>query len=486
MHPLIKIKNLNFTYNKGKDNEFRALIDNNLKIYPEEFIIIFGPSGCGKSTLLNVIAGLETADKGTVFVLNKDVAGMTRQEFVYYHRESVGMIYQAYNLINSLTVLDNVALPQIFLNISKRKREKWSLALLERFGIDKQAKKIPMELSGGQQQRIGIARAIVNNPDIVLADEPIGNLDSVSAKNVFEILKELNDKEKKTIILVTHNPEYLEYGDRVLYMKDGMITRETINREKADKGEEPTKPPSTEMENLMRAYQGLNPEQINVIIMPYKARIFAHHFITSRNMEEIKILENIIQKKLLNTISAEEFFNTLHRPYQERGVGLNKRSAEKIVRRINRKIRVAYYIYKRGRQRRDEQGEHEKITDEERVHKVIYYLLKTCYNEYFRDLDKAIIDRLKQAVKERLFYHSNKVDFFNFLDKPFAQGGAGLNSKTARAITEELELILILGYGVIPKIQNQKEFIPQKETAALERQKAEIASKIHTNHLKST
>ena len=476
MHPLIKTKSLYFTYNKGKDNEFRSLIDINLKIYPEEFIIIFGPSGCGKSTLLNVIAGLETADKGTVFVSGKDVARMTRQEFVHYHRKSVGMIYQAYNLINSLTVLDNVALPQIFLNVSKRKREKWSLALLERFGIDKQAKKIPMELSGGQQQRIGIARAIVNNPDIVLADEPIGNLDSVSAKNVFEILKELNDKEKKTIILVTHNPEYLEYGDRVLYMKDGIITRETVNREKADKGEELTEPPSTELENLMRAYQGLTPEQINVIIMPYKARIFAHHFITSRNMEEIKILENIIQKKLLGTISQEEFFNTLHRPYQERGVGLDKRIAEKIVRRINRKIRVAYYIYKKGRQRKDEQGEHKKITDEGRAHKVTYYLLKTCYNEYFRDLDQVIIDRLMQAVKERLFHHSNKVDFFNFLDKPFAQGGVGLNSKTARTITEELELILILGYGIVPKIQAKKEFMSLAEK--LEAQKAEIASKI--------
>jgi len=476
MHPLIKIKNLNFTYNKAKDNEFRALIDINLKIYQEEFIIIFGPSGCGKSTLLNVIAGLETSDKGTVFVSGKDVSAMTREEFVRYHRKSVGMIYQAYNLINSLTVLDNVALPQIFLNISKRKREKWSFELLERFGINKQAKKIPMELSGGQQQRIGIARAIVNNPDIVLADEPIGNLDSVSAKNVFEILKELNEKEKKTIILVTHNPEYLEYGDRVLYMKDGMITRETVNREKDGKGEELIKPPSTELENLMRAYQGLTPEQINVIIMPYKARLFAHHFITSRNMEEIKTLENVIQKKLLNTISQEEFFNALHRPYQESGVGLDIRTAEKIIRRINRKIRMAYYIYRKGRQRRNEQSEHRKITDEEKANKVTYYLLKTCYNEYFRDLDKVIIDRLKQAIKERLFYHSNKVEFFKFLDKPFAEGGVGLNSKTARAITEELELILILGYGIIPKIQKKKEFM--SPAAKLEAQKAEIASRL--------
>ena len=479
MEPLIKIKDLNFTYNKGKDNEFKSLININLEIYAEEFIIIFGPSGCGKSTLLNIMAGLEIPDKGSIFVSNKDISNMSRKDFVYYHRKSVGMIYQAYNLITSLTVLDNVALPQIFLNVSKRKREKWSLDLLKRFDIEKHAKKIPTELSGGQQQRIGIARAIVNNPDIVLADEPIGNLDSASAKNVFEILEELNNKEKKTIILVTHDPEYLERGDRIFYMKDGMINKEVINSEKyALKGQQ-SKPPPTEMDNLMRAYNGLTPEQINVIIMPYKARIFAHHFITDRNMEEIKILEDIIQKKLLNHISSEEFFNTLHRSYQDRGVGLSKVTAEKIVNQINRKIRLAYYIYRKGRQRKDKHGAHKKIAMEEKVNKVAYYLLKTCYNEYYHNLDEAEIRRFKEAVKNRILSQFNKIGLYNFLDKPLKEGGVGLNSKTARIITEELELILILGYGIIPIIQAKKEFMSPEEKLKI--QKLEIANRITRN-----
>lgn len=476
MQPLIKAKNLNFVYNKGKDNEFQALINVNLEIYPEEFIIFFGPSGCGKSTLLNVISGLETPNEGVIVVAEKDLTKMNAEEFAMYHREKIGMIFQAYNLINSLSVLDNVALPQIFLSIGKKEREKKSFELLERFGIIKQAKKIPMELSGGQQQRIGIARSIVNNPDIILADEPIGNLDSVSAKNVLEILKDLNEKEKKTIILVTHNPENLAYGDRIFYMKDGMIVRETVNRDRHERSEIVKKAPTAEIEDLMRAYQGLTQEQINVIIMPYKAKLFAHHFITNRNMEEEKIFEEIIYRKLLNTISHEQFLKTLSRPYQEGGVGFDMRTAEKIARRINRKIRMAFYIYRKGHQRKDEHGVHKKITNKEKSEKLTYYLLNTCYRDYYKNLDKTVMERIKKAVEERLFSGLSKVDFYNFLDKPFKDGGVGLNSKTVRNITEELELILVLGYGMAQRIQNKSEFL--SPAGKLSAGKLAIAQKI--------
>ncbi|MFH1661515.1 MAG: ABC transporter ATP-binding protein [Candidatus Falkowbacteria bacterium] len=482
MQPLITAKNLNFSYNKGKENEFKALVNVNLNIYPEEFVIFFGPSGCGKSTLLNIIAGLENTQGGTIFVSGKDVSKMTKEEFVSYHRKSIGMVFQSYNLITSLSVLDNVALPQIFLNISKKERDIKGMELLERFGIAPQAKKIPTELSGGQQQRIGIARAIVNEPEIILADEPIGNLDSMSADNVLKILKNLNEKEKRTIILVTHNPEFLEYGDKVFYMKDGMVTRETVNTGKAKVSHEKGagEMPSTELENLMRAYSGLSPEQINVIIMPYKSRLFAHHFVSSRNMEEIKILENIIYRKLLNIITQEEFFDTLKRPYQEGGVGFDVRTAEKTARRVNRKIRMAYYVYRKGHQRKGWHGEHKKVTDEEKANKTTTYLLKTCYNEYYKNLKEEEIERLKNAVKDRLFRGVNKIDFFNFVDKPFKDGGVGLNSKTARAITEELELILILGYGVTPNIREKKEF-KSPEKAKLAEQKERIAKRVTHN-----
>jgi len=459
MDPIIQVKNLDFVYNKGKDNQYHALINVSLDIYPEEYIMIFGPSGCGKSTLLNIIAGLETPDSGNIFVFGKDLTKMNEKEFAAYHRRETGFVFQAYNLISSLTVLDNVALPQIFISASKGKREAWAKQLLERFGILKQAKKIPTELSGGQQQRIGIARAIVNNPRIVLADEPVGNLDSNSAKNVLEIFGELNEKEKKTIVMVTHNPENLIHADRIIYMKDGVITHEVINHDKNKKkpkekkiGDEnivKIKPPSAELRDLMRAYQGLSPEQINILIMPYKAKIFSHHFITTRNMEETSIFEEVMQRRLLGAITQEEFFEVLHRNSQEGGVGFDRRTAEKIARRVNRLIRAAYFAYRRYHQAKNKEGRHDEISAEEKAKKTSEYILNSCYREHRAHLSAAQLSLIKNAVRQRLSGNMQKDEFFKKLDSPEREGGAGLNSKTVKALTEEIELILILGFGIV-------------------------------------
>jgi putative ABC transport system ATP-binding protein len=140
MKPVFKAKNLNFIYNKGMDNEYHSLININLEIFPEEFVIIFGPSGCGKSTLLNILAGLEEPESGNIYLNDRDISRMTKAEFTNYHRKELGVVYQAYNLITSLTVVENVALPQVFINVSKGKRTKWAKTLLERFGILKQAR----------------------------------------------------------------------------------------------------------------------------------------------------------------------------------------------------------------------------------------------------------------------------------------------------------------------------------------------------------
>ena len=461
MKPIISAKNLNFTYNRGKDNEYQALINISVDIYEEEFVIFFGPSGCGKSTLLNVMASLELPDSGEIFVFGKNLITMNPKEVSIYHRKQVGMVYQSYNLITSLTVLENVALPQLFVDVSKRRRERWAKQLLDRFGILQQAKKIPTELSGGQQQRIGIARAIVNNPRIVLADEPVGNLDSMSAKNVLKILGDLNEKEKKTIVLVTHNPEYLEYGDRIIYMKDGIITREVINHnkhkdKKIKKQEIVPKSTITEISDIMRAYRNLSPEQINILIMPYKAKAFANHFISNKSMEETRVLEDIIQKRLLGLLSSDDFLSILTKNFEKGGVGFDKRTAKKIFNRINRMIKIAYFVYKKRRQKKDENGQHIKVSDDEKAEKVMWYLLKTCYNEYYHNLSENQIDLLQQSIKERLTSVIQKKVFYKRLDLPIENGGVGLNSKTAKNITRELELILILGFGVV-QVQRAKE-----------------------------
>lgn len=481
MDPIISIKDVNFTYNAGKDNEFQALVNISLNIYPEEFVILFGPSGCGKSTLLNVIAGLEKADTGDVSVFGRDMSSMTSRDFANYHRTSMGMVFQQYNLITSLSVLDNVALPQMFVNVGRGKRNAWARGLLERFGILPQAHKIPTELSGGQQQRIGIARAIVNNPKILLADEPVGNLDSTSAKNVLDILADLNEKEKKTLIMVTHNPENLVYGDRIIYLKDGQIVREVVNtkkgRQSSDEDEQTikVKSPVVEINNLMRAYHGLSRDKINILIMPYKAKIFAHHFISTRNMEETQIFEELIQRRLLGTITPEELVEALNRPVAEGGVGFNRQTAEKILRRINRVIRIAYFVYEEDEAGAKEGEIPKKSITLEKAERVTEYLLKTCYDGYLEHLKKEQIDLVKNIVFDRLTDKIQKPELYERLDKPVKEGGVGLNSKTAKAITDELELILILGFGIVQKKQKERQKMKEEALDEAIKGKAESA-----------
>jgi putative ABC transport system ATP-binding protein len=461
-------KNLYFTYNKGKTNEFQALKNITFDIYDKEFVIIFGPSGCGKSSLLNVIAGLELPDEGSISVMERDLTSLKKNEFAMFHRNEIGMVYQQYNLITSLTVLDNVTLPQIFVNVGKRKRGKWGEELLERFGILEHAHKIPTELSGGQQQRIGIARAIVNNPKIILADEPVGNLDSISAENVLDILCDLNEKEEKTVILVTHNPEYLYVADRIIYMKDGVITKEVMNRDKNKKKKldmeslQPKSPTAT-ISDLMRSYRGLSPEQINILIMPYKAKIFTHHFITTRSMEETTTFENVVQRRLLGAISEKEFIDVLNRPSRDGGVGFDIRTAERVARRIGRVIKMAYLIYQERKQRVDESGNHALITDDEKADKVLKYLLETCYHDYKTNLSDTQIERLRKSVYNRLTSSIQKIQFYDYIDRPFQDGGVGLNSKTAKAITEEIELILVLGFGIVQTKGTPKVKMPENK-----------------------
>lgn len=451
--PIIQAKKLNFTYNKGKLNEFQALNNVDIEIYPGEFVIIFGPSGCGKSTLLNVMAGLETPDSGEMTALGRDLAHMNRKDFAMFHRDQIGVVYQAYNLIKSLNVLDNVALPQLFININKRKRNKKANEMLERFGIIKQAERIPTELSGGQQQRAGIARAIINDPEIILADEPTGNLDSVSSKNVMDLMEALNEKEKKTIIVVTHNSEQLEYADRIIFMKDGLVIKEVVNtkhKKLPEKGGAP-KSATEKIKELMRTYQNLTPEQMNILIMPYKARIFTHHFLTDRTMEEVTIFEDAMQRRLMGTISRREFLDILDRSFTEGGVGFDKRTAEKIQRKVDRLMRIAHFAYQKVRQRKNVYGKHDRITDNEKAERITDYLFKTCYSKHYRKLDERQVNRIREAVRDRLVGSNDKQEFYSFLDLPFAKGGVGLYSKTAQEMTEEMELIMVLGFGINQK-----------------------------------
>jgi putative ABC transport system ATP-binding protein len=232
--PLIRIEKLNITFHEGQTNEVRALDNINLQIYPHEYLILFGPSGCGKSTLLNVITGLLRPTNGSVEIEGKDITSFSEKEKLEYHRRRIGMIFQAYFLVPTLSIIDNVCLPRAFSGGDIATRLRDGMGLLHRFNIETQADKFPSDLSGGQRQRVAIARSLINSPSIIIADEPVGNLDSKSTYNVLSILRELNEVDKKLVILVTHDPNHLSYGDRVVHMRDGKITKivEVINKRK--------------------------------------------------------------------------------------------------------------------------------------------------------------------------------------------------------------------------------------------------------------
>ncbi len=211
-------------------NVVKALDHVNIEIYSGELIIIFGPSGCGKSTFLNMIAGLDTPTSGEIYIRGERLSGKTPKELAKHRRTKLGMVFQQFNLIPSMNVVENVALPLVFDGVPKKRRMKRAENIIDNIGMGKWKPHTPSELSGGQQQKIAIARALVANPWILLADEPTGNIDSKSANEILKLLVLLCRKSKRTILMVTHNPDYRKYADRVIYFKDGMVQRIKVNR----------------------------------------------------------------------------------------------------------------------------------------------------------------------------------------------------------------------------------------------------------------
>ncbi|MEI6144228.1 MAG: ABC transporter ATP-binding protein [Candidatus Berkelbacteria bacterium] len=223
--PLIKIEKL--TKGFGKDDaRVQVLNGIDLEIHSGEYIIFFGPSGCGKSTLLNCIAGLEKPDSGRVVVRGEDLSKMDKTQLAIYRSKKIGMIFQQFNVLKSFNVLNNIALPQSFSGVPYKRRMARAQHLLQMFDLGKISKRLPTEISGGQQQRVAIARALVNNPWILIVDEPTGSLDSKASVEVMDLIARLNSVSKRTVILVTHNPEQLKYAHRIFYMKDGAIIKE--------------------------------------------------------------------------------------------------------------------------------------------------------------------------------------------------------------------------------------------------------------------
>lgn len=223
----IKIEDLRKVYRVG-ESKVVALDHITMEMEPGEITGILGTSGSGKTTLLNMIAGLEKPTKGNIEMFGYDIVKLNERQLARFRQHYVGFIFQSYNLLTALTALENVALPLIFRGVERNKRERMAMKMLEAVGLKKHALHKPTQLSGGQQQRVGIARAFVIRPKVIFADEPTGNLDSRTTKEVMELMMEITRENGQNLVLVTHDSNIAGYADRIVHIMDGKIQQSQL------------------------------------------------------------------------------------------------------------------------------------------------------------------------------------------------------------------------------------------------------------------
>ncbi len=434
--PLIEARNLEMVFNQGKSNEIKALYNINLKIYPHEYVIFFGPSGCGKSTLLYTLAGFQKPSDGEIIVDGQDINKFSKKEKVEFHRRKIGMVFQSFFLIPTLKILDNICLPKVFIGVGAKEREKRGRELLERFGIKEQANKFPVELSGGQKQRVAITRALMNDPDILIADEPVGNLDSKAAFNVMKILQELNEKDKKTIILVTHDPTHLSFGNRVVHMSDGRIIKieEVIEKKEAVlKGEEEIivkkEMVDPEVQMLMKSFGSFSPSQLGMLLVPFKAQEFLSHIFFNVPEEQISIARNKLQEVISGRTTVEEFEKFLDQEERKGGLNWDRRIVKKVVSRVKDILEISKKIGTG------------KIEDSSlAVAKYTARLLKLHFT------DEEIVN-LARIVRLRIENKLSIVELRKSLDRPVSERGMGLDKRTATKIAREIEILMLARFA---------------------------------------
>ncbi|MES2607061.1 MAG: ABC transporter ATP-binding protein [Pseudomonadota bacterium] len=227
---MLSLQNLRKIF-RTDEVETTALNDININISKGEFVSIMGPSGCGKSTLLNIIGLLDNFDGGKYYFLEEEVSTYKERQLAQLRKHNIGFIFQSFNLIDELSVFENVELPLLYQKVKASERKQRVEAMLEKIGIATRRDHMPQQLSGGQQQRVAVARALVGNPSMILADEPTGNLDSSNGEDVMNLLTKLN-QEGTTIVMVTHSQQHAEYAQRIINMLDGQVLNENVLRKR--------------------------------------------------------------------------------------------------------------------------------------------------------------------------------------------------------------------------------------------------------------
>ncbi|OGD32327.1 hypothetical protein A3C91_01080 [Candidatus Azambacteria bacterium RIFCSPHIGHO2_02_FULL_52_12] len=416
--PLIEVKDLSLIYDIGTPAETLALKKINLKIYPEEYIIFFGPSGCGKSTLLYCISGLLTPTDGGIFTGGKDITKFSSRDMADFHRRGMGIVFQAYNLIQTLSVLDNIALPQLWRGGSAPVRERAAKQQLERFSLSYVADRLPQELSGGQQQRVSIARALVNNPPLMLADEPVGNLDSVASKGVLEIFSELNAIDKKTVVMVTHNSSHFAYADRIIYMKDGQIIKEEVNNHKERPlSAAPLEKGAQELERMQEFADALSDDFLHVSELYLKEKIMS-------------LIVGIIK----GDMSLEEFQRILIKPIRDGGIDIGKERAAELMKRLETVMFESRLL--KGKN----EGELRQVPLSMEIGELRRYML----SEHRKPFAFLQIKRLEEAIGNLVRGIIDEDGFSKVLMLPEALGGVGLTREISSIFLFKMKLVLKL------------------------------------------
>ncbi|MCA9365562.1 ABC transporter ATP-binding protein [Candidatus Kaiserbacteria bacterium] len=433
--PLIVARDLSIIYNQGKSNEFKALSGVNTDIYEGEYIILFGPSGCGKSTLMYAIQGSLPPGEGTLLIKGDDVYSYPPSERVYFQRHVMGIIFQSFNLIQSLSVLDNVALPMIFSDYDKPTRNRRAQSLLDRFGVGFVSHKIPAMLSGGQQQRVAVSRSMVNDPKILLADEPTGNLDSVSTQQVMDKIDEINTFDKRTIIMVSHNAAHLSYAHRVYYLKDGVIVREVVNPQR--KQIKPVKEGETivtELEQLARLYPYDSIDTLRV-------KSLVNYLTQDYTFDQLDRMERAIRFFLSGKIDKDDFVKSLILPMEKGGVQIDESTARKMA-SIADKMFVQSTDIKRFRAKKDNPGvffSQHKLAERLRDHVLQVYRLK---------LNKEQDNNMVELIADRVTGVTAEAEFNERLMKGVRSGGLGLSEREADDVTRYFEKLIAQGVDV--------------------------------------
>lgn len=418
--PIIKLENVNFVYNVGEPSESYALKNISLEIYPGEYASFLGPSGCGKSTLLYIIAGIEKPTSGKVLINGRDITQMSSKELSIYRQIGIGIIFQNFNLIPSINVKENISMPMAFLGVNSEIRDKQAGEILKRLDLSKLGKRYPYELSGGQQQRVGIARALVNEPPLMLADEPLGNLDSKNANNVLEFLKELNQKYKKTIIMVTHESWSLRDVSKVFHMLDGKITgvenkvtHTLVSLKEAGENQAVSQPKHTIEE---------------------RAKSMSSLLLRGYSNTELLRMENFLVQLFKHEITIDVFIEKLDMPFKQGGVGLWKQKA----------LRMGALVKETMKESENLEKIYEMISKNieaslfDETREIRNWLL-----EGFRlKIDTLQYEKLDEIISERIrgIVDSSHVLKLSTLKK--SEGGLGFTSRTALKLTEKFESLL--------------------------------------------